>query len=70
MMLLENHNKNLTKVLFKKNYKKTDVLVEADIDVNKTFKKFKLEPDTEVGVSLYRTSSGKFCLTVLTKPFN
>ena len=70
MMLLENHNKNLTKVLFKKNYKKNDALVEADIDVNKTFKKFKLEPDTEIGVSLYQTSKGKFCLTVLTKPFN
>ena len=70
MMMLENHNKNLTKVLFKKNYKKTDVLVEADIDVNKTFKKFKLEPDTEVGVSLYETSKGEYCLTVLAKPFN
>ena len=69
-MMMENHNKSLTKILFTKNYKKTDVLAEADFDVNNTFKKFKLEPDTEIGVSLYQTSKGKFCLTVLTKPFN
>ena len=67
---MENHNKSLTKILFTKNYKKTDVLKKVDIDVNITFKKFKLEPDTEIGVSLYQTSTGKFCLTVLTKPFN
>ena len=67
---MENHNKSLTKILFTKNYKKTDVLAKADFDVNNTFKKFKLEPDTEISVSLYQTSKGKFCLTVLTKPFN
>ena len=69
-MMIENHNKSLTKILFTKNYKKTDVLAKADFDVNNTFKRFKLEPDTEIGVSLYQTSKGKFCLTVLTKPFN
>ena len=69
-MMMENHNKSLTKILFTKNYKKTDVLAKADFDVNNTFKKFKLEPDTEIGVSLYQTSKGKFCLTDLTKPFN
>ena len=69
-MMMKNHNKSLTKILFTKNYKKTDVLAKVDIDVNITFKKFKLEPDTEIGVSLYQTSTGKFCLTVLTKPFN
>ena len=45
-MIIENHNKSLTKILFTKNYKKTDVLVKVDVDVNNTFKKFKLEPDT------------------------
>ena len=69
-MMMENHNKSLTKILFTKNYEKTDVLAKVDVDVNNTFKKFKLEPDTEIGVSLYQTSKGKFCLTVLTKPFN
>lgn len=69
-MMMKNHNKSLTKILFTKNYKKTDVLAKADFDVNNTFKRFKLEPDTEIGVSLYQTSKGKFCLTVLTKPFN
>ena len=69
-MMMENYNKSLTKMLFTKNYKKTDVLAKADFDVNNTFKRFKLEPDTEIGVSLYQTSKGKFCLTVLTKPFN
>ena len=69
-MMMKNHNKSLTKILFTKNYKKTDVLAKVDIDVNMTFKKFKLEPDTEIGVSLHQTSTGKFCLKVLTKPFN
>jgi hypothetical protein len=69
-MMMENHNKSLTKILFTKNYKKTDVLAKVDVDVNNTFKKFKLEPDTEIGVSLYQTSRGRYCLTVLTKPFN
>ena len=32
--MIENHNKSLTKILFTKNYKKTDVLVKVDIDVN------------------------------------
>ena len=69
-MMMENHNKSLTKILFTKNYEKTDVLAKVDVDVNNTFKKFKLEPDTEIGVSLYQTSRGRYCLTVLTKPFN
>ena len=67
---MENHNKSLTKILFTKNYKKTDVLAKADFDVNNTFKKFKLEPDTDIDISCHKTLSGKFCLKVLTKPFN
>ena len=69
-MILMKAKKKFSKVLLKKNYKVSDTLAKVDIDVNKILKKFKLEPDTEIGVSLYQTSKGKFCLTVLTKPFN
>ena len=69
-MILAKAKKNFTKVLFKKNYKSTDILTKVDIDVNKTLRKFKLEPDTEIDISCYKTLKGKFCLKVLTKPFN
>ena len=69
-MILAKAKKSLTKVLFKKNYKRTDILTEVDIDVNKTLRKFKLEPDTEIGISWYKTLNGKFCLKVLPGPSN
>ena len=69
-MILTKAKKSFTKVLFKKDYKVTDLLTEVDIDVNKTLSKFKLEPDTEIDISLYKNFKGKFCLKVLVKPFN
>ncbi len=69
-MILAKAKKSFTKVLFKKDYKVTDILEKVDIDINKILKKFKLEPDTDIDISCHKTLSGKFCLKVLTKPFN
>lgn len=69
-MILIKAKKKFSKVLFKKNYKDTDILAKVDIDINKILKKFKLEPDTEIDISCHKTLNGKFCLKVLTKPFN
>ena len=69
-MILLKTKKLFSKVLFKKNYKKTDILKKVDIDVNKILKKFKLEPDTDIDISCHKTLNEKFCLKVSTKPFN
>ena len=69
-MILLKTKKIFSKVLFKKNYKKTDILKKVDIDVNKILRKFKLEPDTDIDISCHKTINGEFCLKVLTKPFN
>ena len=69
-MILMKAKKKFSKVLLKKNYKVSDTLAKVDIDVNKILKKFKLEPDTDIDISCHKTLNGKFCLKVLTKPFN
>ena len=69
-MILAKAKKSFTKVLFKKDYKVTDILEKVDIDINKILKKFKLEPDTDIDISCRKTINGEFCLKVLTKPFN